>query len=160
MQCAVIEFARNVCGLPRANSSEFEPETPDPVIHLLSEQQGVTDKGATMRLGAQECRLREGTLARRVYGTAEVRERHRHRYEFNNAYAATFESHGMTLSGSEPSKGLVEIIEIPDHPWFIACQFHPELASRPNRPHPLFREFVRAAVAVAAAPVGRGGAGA
>ncbi len=147
MQCAVIEFARNVCGLEAANSSEFDPETAHPVIHLLPEQRGVVEMGATMRLGAQPCRLAEGSRARDIYRTAEVSERHRHRYEFNNDFAEIFEAKGMRLSGREPAKNLVEIIEIPAHPWFVACQFHPELASRPNRAHPLFREFVRAAVA-------------
>jgi CTP synthase len=157
MQCSVIEFARNVCGLERANSSEFDPETPHPVIHLLPEQQGVTDMGATMRLGEQPCRLADGSLAREVYGRGEVRERHRHRYEFNNDYTQIFESHGMRMSGREPAKNLVELIEIPEHPWFVACQFHPELASRPNRAHPLFREFVRAALVSAESGAGRGG---
>jgi CTP synthase len=151
MQCSVIEFARNVCGLERANSSEFDPETPHPVIHLLPEQRGVTDMGATMRLGEQPCRLADGSLAREVYGRGEVRERHRHRYEFNNDYTQIFETHGMRMSGREPAKNLVELIEIPAHPWFVACQFHPELASRPNRAHPLFREFVRAALASSSA---------
>jgi CTP synthase len=152
MQCAVIEFARNVCGLERANSSEFDPETPHPVIHLLPEQRHVVDKGATMRLGAQLCRLREDSIAREVYGRAEVHERHRHRFEFNNAYAEAFEARGMRLSGREPERDLVELIEIPDHPWFVACQFHPEFQSRPSRAHPLFREFVRAAGRVSLDP--------
>jgi len=147
MQCAVIEFARNVCGLDGANSSEFDPETAHPVIHLLPEQRGVVDMGATMRLGAQPCRLAEGSRAREVYRASDISERHRHRYEFNNAYAEIFEAKGIRLSGREPAKNLVEIVEIPAHPWFVACQFHPELASRPNRAHPLFREFVRAAAA-------------
>jgi CTP synthase len=152
MQCAVIEFARNVCGLEGANSSEFDPETPHPVIHLLPEQRGVVDKGATMRLGAQTCRLREDSIARAAYGRAEVHERHRHRYEFNNAYVEMFETRGMRLSGREPDRDLVEVIEIPDHPWFVASQFHPEFQSRPSRAHPLFREFVRAAGKVALDP--------
>ncbi|MFN0150207.1 MAG: CTP synthase [bacterium] len=147
MQCAVIEFARNVCGLDAANSSEFDPETAHPVIHLLPEQRGVVGMGATMRLGSQPCRLAEGSRARDIYRATEIAERHRHRYEFNNDFAAMFESKGMNLSGREPAKNLVEIVEIPAHPWFVACQFHPELASRPNRAHPLFREFVRAAAA-------------
>jgi len=157
MQCAAIEFARNVCGLAGAGSAEFDPETAHPVIHLLPEQRGVVEKGATMRLGAQTCRLREGSVVRAAYGRAEVAERHRHRYEFNNAYAELFESHGMRLSGIEPTRDLVEMIEIPDHPWFVACQFHPEFQSRPNRAHPLFREFVRAAARVEVSPVALSG---
>ncbi len=152
MQCAVIEFARNVCGLDGANSSEFDPETPHSVIHLLPEQRHVVDKGATMRLGAQLCRLREDSIAREAYGRADVHERHRHRFEFNNAYAEMFETRGMRLGGREPERDLVELIEIPDHPWFVACQFHPEFQSRPSRAHPLFREFVRAAGRVSLDP--------
>ncbi|HEX9824912.1 MAG TPA: CTP synthase, partial [Actinomycetota bacterium] len=146
LQCAVIEFARNVCGLESANSSEFDPATPDPVIDLLPEQQDVTDMGGTMRLGAQPCHVAPGTLAERAYGEAVVYERHRHRYEVNPAYHKVLLEHGMVFSGLNPDERLVEIIELPDHPFFIAGQFHPELKSRPTRPHPLFREFVGAAV--------------
>jgi len=147
LQCAVIEFARNVCGLAGAHSTEFDPATPHPVISLLDEQKNVVDKGGTMRLGAYPCRLGAGTLAMKAYGAPEVRERHRHRFEFNNGYRALFESHGMTFSGIYPEKDLVEIVECRDHPWFVAVQFHPEFKSRPTSAHPLFREFVAAAVA-------------
>jgi CTP synthase len=145
LQCAVIEFARNVCGLPEANSTEFDPDTPDPVIALLDSQLQVTDKGGTMRLGAYACMLREGTRARDIYGRAEISERHRHRWEVNNAYREPLSLHGMTISGTSPDGGLVEMIEISDHPWFVAGQFHPELKSRPTRPHPLFASFIEAA---------------
>ncbi|HYY08793.1 MAG TPA: CTP synthase [Actinomycetota bacterium] len=147
LQCAVIEFARHVCGLGDANSSEFAPGTPHAVIDLLPEQKNVTDLGATMRLGAQPCYLEPGTLAARCYGQEVVEERHRHRWEVNPAYHEVMRSHGMVISGSSQKGRLAEIIELPDHPFFIAGQFHPELRSRPTRPHPLFREFVGAAVA-------------
>ena len=147
LQCAVIEFARNVCGLEGANSSEFDPSTPHPVIDLLPEQEGVVDKGGTMRLGAYPAELLPGSLAERVYDKPVVSERHRHRYEVNPAYHAALQEHGMVLSGMSPDRRLVEIIELPDHPYFIAGQFHPELKSRPTRPHPLFRDFVGAALA-------------
>lgn len=146
LQCAVIEYARNVCGLSASNSAEFIRDTSDPVICLMDSQRRVTDMGGTMRLGAYPCRLREGSLAREIYGTEEVSERHRHRYEVNNTYRDLLESHGMTLSGKSPDGGLVEIIELPRHPWFLACQFHPELKSRPVRPHPLFASFIGAAL--------------
>jgi len=145
LQCAVIEFARNVCGLGEANSSEFDEDTPDPVIALLDSQLQVTTKGGTMRLGAYPCALKEGSHARRIYGAAEISERHRHRYEVNNAYRDVLADHGMTISGTSPDGGLVEMIEITDHPWFVAGQFHPELKSRPTRPHPLFASFIEAA---------------
>ncbi len=147
LQCAVIEFARNVCGLEGANSSEFDPSTPHPVIDLLPEQERVVDKGGTMRLGAYPAELLPGSLAERVYGEPVVSERHRHRFEVNPAYHAALQEHGMVLSGLSPDRRLVEIIELPDHPYFIAGQFHPELKSRPTRPHPLFRDFVGAALA-------------
>ncbi|TMK96563.1 MAG: CTP synthase [Actinobacteria bacterium] len=147
LQCAVIEFARNVCGLEGANSSEFDPSTPHPVIDLLPEQEGVVDKGGTMRLGAYPAELLPGSLAERVYDKPVVSERHRHRYEVNPAYHGALQEHGMVLSGMSPDRRLVEIIELPDHPYFIAGQFHPELKSRPTRPHPLFRDFVGAALA-------------
>ncbi len=153
LQCAVIEFARNVCGLPAANSSEFDPATPDPVIDLLPEQEGVTDKGGTMRLGAQPCHLVPGTLASAVYDGAEVvYERHRHRYEVNPAYHGILREHGLVLSGASPDGRLVEMIELQGHPFFVAGQFHPELKSRPTRPHPLYRDFVGAALARRHAP--------
>jgi CTP synthase len=146
MQVATIEFARNVVGWQEANSSEFDPSAPQKVIDLMADQSGILEKGGTMRLGAYRCTLREGSLARRAYGKAEVEERHRHRYEFNNKYAAQLQSRGLMLSGKCVGRELVEIIELPDHPWFLAVQFHPELKSRPHEPHPLFVDFVRAAL--------------
>jgi CTP synthase len=147
LQCAVIEFARNVCGLEGANSSEFEPTTPHPVIDLLPEQQGVVDMGGSMRLGAYPCHLLEGSRAFEAYGGEKVvYERHRHRYEVNPAYHRALQEHGMVFSGISPDGRLVEIIELADHPFFVAGQFHPELKSRPTRPHPLFRDFVGAAL--------------
>jgi CTP synthase len=145
MQCAVVEFARHACGLPNANSSEFDPATPDPVIDLLPEQRDVIDMGATMRLGAQACHLVPGTRAALAYGEDVVFERHRHRYEVNPEYRKVLEDHGLVVSGVSPDDRLVEIIELPDHPFFVAGQFHPELKSRPTRPHPLYRDFVGAA---------------
>ena len=144
LQCAVIEFARNELGLANANSSEFEPSTPHPVIDLMPDQEGVM-KGGTMRLGAYSCVLQSGSLAAGTYGESEVRERHRHRWEVNPAYMEQLESAGMQLSGRSPDGQLVEIVEIPAHPFFLAVQFHPELKSRPERPHPLFKRFVAAA---------------
>jgi CTP synthase len=147
LQCAVIEFARNVCGLEGANSSEFDPATVDAVIDLLPEQKDVTDMGATMRLGAQPCYLEPGTLAAKAYDADVVEERHRHRWEVNPAYHDALRAGGLRISGSSQKGRLAEIIELDGHPFFIAGQFHPELRSRPTRPHPLFREFVGAAVA-------------
>jgi CTP synthase len=147
MQLAVVEFARDVCGLDQASSSEIDPDSPHPVVHLMEEQKDVTDKGGSMRLGAYPCVLREGTRALAAYGTAEISERHRHRWEINNNYRDTLERHGMVLSGLSPDGKLVEMIELPDHPYFVACQFHPEFKSRPLDPHPLFAAFVEAAVA-------------
>jgi len=146
LQVAVIEFARTVCGLDNANSSEFDPTTPHPVIDLLPEQHGVVDMGATMRLGAQPCDLQPGTRARAAYGGDAVMERHRHRYEVNPEYHRALSEHGMVFSGWSPNRLLVEIIELPGHPFFMAGQFHPELRSRPTRSHPMFREFVGAAL--------------
>ena len=145
MQVMVIEFARHVFGKDEVNSTEFAPSTRIPVISLLSEQSGVHDKGGTMRLGGYPCRLQPGTRAQEAYGVDEVVERHRHRYEFNNAYSAILESHGLVASGVSPDGTLVEISELRDHPWMVGSQFHPEFRSRPNRPHPLFRDFVGAA---------------
>jgi len=145
MQVAVIEFARHICHLKDANSTEFDPKTPHPVIHLMEEQQYVEMVGGTMRLGAYSCKLKRGTLARKAYGKVLISERHRHRYEFNNAYREKLESKGLTFSGFSPDGLLVEIIELPAHPFYIGVQFHPEFKSRPNKPHPLFREFIRAA---------------
>lgn len=146
MQCAVIEFARNVCGLAGADTTENRPDCPHPVICLMEEQKQVTQKGATMRLGAWPCKLLEGTLARKIYNADIVHERHRHRYEFNNAYRKIFEEHGMRFSGTSPDGKLVEIMELPRHPWFITVQFHPEFRSTPIKPHPLFVSFVAAAI--------------
>ena len=146
MQCAVIEFARNVLGLDRANSTEFAEDTPHPVICLLEDQKTVTDKGGTMRLGAQPCVLQEGSRARHAYAQAEVMERHRHRYEFNPEYRRQFEAGGMQPTGTSPSGQLVEVVEIPAHPWFLAVQYHPEFKSKPLAPHPLFNGFVEAAL--------------
>jgi CTP synthase len=145
MQTAIIEFARNVVGLDEAHSSEFAPECENAVVSLMESQQHVTDMGGTMRLGAYPCRLQPGTKSAAAYGLPEVSERHRHRYEVSNAYRDTFVQHGLLLSGLSPDGSLVEMIELPDHPWFIGCQFHPELQSRPTRPHPLFAGFVGAA---------------
>jgi len=144
MQVAIIEFARHVAGLDDSNSSEFAPECGHPVISLLESQQGVQDIGGTMRLGTYPCRLRPGSKAAEIYGQPEISERHRHRYEVSNQYRERFQQQGMRLSGLSPDGSLVEMIELPDHPYFVACQFHPELKSRPTRPHPLFSAFVAA----------------
>ena len=146
LHMAVIEFARHVCGLAGANSTEIDPKTPHPVIALLDEQQRITDKGGTMRLGTQDCRLSAGR-ARDAYGADLVRERHRHRYEVNPAYRRVLEEHGLACTGINPQRQLVEVIEIPDHPWFVGVQYHPEFRSKPTAAHPLFREFGRAAAA-------------
>ena len=146
MQTAIIEFARNVIGLDDSHSSEFSPECADPVISLMESQQHLTDMGGTMRLGAYPCRLGVGTRAAAIYGVPQVSERHRHRYEVSNAYRDQFVEHGLTLSGLSPDGSLVEIVELQTHPWYIGCQFHPELQSRPTRPHPLFASFIAAAV--------------
>jgi len=146
MQTAIIEFARNVLKLDDSHSSEFAPECENPVVSLMESQQHVTDMGGTMRLGAYPCRLARGSKAAEVYGVPEVSERHRHRYEVSNQYRDMFVEHGLRLSGLSPNGSLVEIVEIADHPWFIGCQFHPELQSRPTRPHPLFAGLVAAAM--------------
>lgn len=146
MQIASIEFARNVCGLKGANSTEFDPATPYPIIALLDEQKEVTGKGGSMRLGAWPALLRKGSMAHRIYGQTEIAERHRHRYEFNSAYRAQMEEKGLVISGTSPDGALVEIIENRDHPWFVAVQFHPEFLSKPETPHPLFREFIKASI--------------
>ncbi|MFN9540532.1 MAG: CTP synthase [Planctomycetota bacterium] len=146
MQCAVIEFARNVVGLAGANSTEFEKDTPYPVVCLLDEQQIISEKGGTMRLGAQVADLAPDSRAAECYGSAQVQERHRHRYEFNNQYRKQFEAHGMTFSGTSKQGSLVEVVELPEHPWFVAVQYHPEFKSKPTQPHPLFSGFVQAAV--------------
>ena len=154
MHVAVSEFARNVAGLDGANSTEMDPETPYPVIDLLPEQKAVEDLGGTMRLGAQAVELVEGTRARELYGEQVVHERHRHRYEVNNQYRPQLVEQGLTVSGTFQEGRLVEIVELPDHPWFVASQFHPEFKSRPTRPAPLFREFVGAALARARSRAG------
>jgi CTP synthase len=146
LHCAVIEFARNECGLDGANSSEFEPHTPHPVIDLMDEQRSVVDKGGTMRLGSYPAKLIGGTTVQRAYGEEVVYERHRHRYEVNNRYRAKLEEAGMVWSGLSPDDRLVEFLELPGHPFFVATQAHPEFKSRPDRPHPLFAAFVRAAL--------------
>jgi CTP synthase len=146
MQCAVIEFARNACGLKEANSTEFKPQTKYPVINLLEEQKKIKDYGGTMRLGAYPCKIKRSTLAFKVYNKSAIKERHRHRYEFNNKYRKIFEKKGMVFSGIYPKKNLVEIVELKSHPYFIAVQFHPEFKSKPDQCHPLFREFIKAAL--------------
>jgi CTP synthase len=156
MQCAVIEFARNVCGL-KANSSEFDMNTPSPVIYLMEkwydfrknkveERNEAAQKGGTMRLGAYPCKIDKNSKAYEAYGLKDISERHRHRYEFNNAFKGIFTKHGMNISGASPDGELVEIVEIEDHPWFLGCQFHPEFKSRPLDPHPLFRSFIGASL--------------
>ncbi len=149
MQCAVVEYARNVAGMPGANSSEFDQSTPYPVIDLLPEQKDVEAMGGTMRLGSYPCKLSRSGKAPKSYGERTIHERHRHRYEVNNALRPKLVEAGMKISGTSPDKRLVEIIELPDHPWFVATQFHPEFKSRPTRPHPLFRDFVGAATELA-----------
>ena len=145
MQCATIEFARNVAGLAGAHSTEFDPDTPHPVIDIMSDQRGL-QKGGTMRLGAYRCALRAGSRSREFYGDEIVNERHRHRYEFNNAYREKLEKAGLFIGGVNPERDLVEIVELHDHPYFVAVQYHPEFKSKPTRPHPLFREFIAAAI--------------
>ena len=156
MQLAVIEYARHKAGLENANSTEFDQNTPDPVIGLITEwmtEEGEvekrdhdSDKGGTMRLGGQTCYLTEGTLAHETYGTDEVVERHRHRYEFNNNYSKVLTDNGLVLSGYSHDKSLVEMVELPDHPWFLACQSHPEFTSHPRTGHPFFTGFITAAI--------------
>ncbi len=158
MQLAVVEFARDVLDLSRANSTELDELTPDPVIYLIKEwfdyrsnkmqvRDSESDLGGTMRLGAYPCILKEDSNAFRAYGMKEISERHRHRFEFNNEYRQTLEKGGLTISGASPDNNLVEIVEITDHPWFLGCQFHPEFKSKPMKPHPLFRDFISAALA-------------
>jgi CTP synthase len=146
LQCAVIEFGRNVCHLEGAHSTEFDKNAPHPVICLLDEQKKITQKGGTMRLGAQPTRLDPDSVAATCYGTTNISERHRHRYEFNNVYRQQFAAHGMRFSGLSPDGSLVEVIELPEHPWFVAVQYHPEFKSKPTTPQPLFAGFVGAAV--------------
>ncbi len=148
MQCAVIEFARDVCGLKGANSTEFNPDTKYPVISLLEEQKHIKNVGGTMRLGAYPCKIKRNSLAFRVYAKTLISERHRHRYEFNNKYKKLLEKKGMALSGIYPNKNLAEIIELKNHPYFIAVQYHPEFKSKPDKPNPLFRDFIKASLSV------------
>jgi CTP synthase len=147
MQCMTIEYARNVCGIKDATSSEFTPDTEHAVIYKLRDLLGVEELGGTMRLGAYPCKLKEGSLARRIYGAAEISERHRHRYEVNQKYMATLIDHGLVISGLSPDGKFVEMVELPDHPWFLGCQFHPEYKSKPTEPHPLFVSYIGAALA-------------
>ncbi len=147
MQVATIEFARNVCGIKDANSTEFDKDTQTPVISLLEEQHGVQNKGASMRLGTWPTKIVPGTLAEKIYGDTEVMERHRHRYEFNMKYRERMNAKGFVISGTSPDGALAELIELRDHPYFVGCQYHPEFQSKPNKPHPLFKSFIAAAVA-------------
>jgi CTP synthase len=146
LQTAVIEFSRSVCGIQTAHSAEWDEKTPDPVICLMDSQRKVTDLGGTQRLGAMTARLKAGSRAAEIYGAQEISERHRHRYEVNNDYREMLEEKGLRISGLSPDGNLVEMIEVPSHPWFVATQAHPELKSRPDQPHPLFASFVAAAV--------------
>src|ERR1019366_8110 len=146
LQCAVIEFARNVVGLTDANSAEFDRNTPFPVVCMLNEQFAITDKGGTMRLGKYPCILTEGSLAHQAYQSREVEERHRHRFEFNNQFRAQFEANGLFVTGTSPNGKLVEVVELRDHPWFLAVQCHPEFKSKPTKAHPLFQSFIHACV--------------
>jgi CTP synthase len=145
MQTMVIEYARNVCGLERADSTEFDPGTPHRVIFKLRELKGIDELGGTMRLGAWPCHLAEGSIAHKAYGTRDISERHRHRYEFNREYQERLEAGGLKITGETPDQTYVEICEIPGHPWFLGCQFHPEFKSKPMEPHPLFKSFIGAA---------------
>ena len=146
MQCMVVEFARNVCGVEGATSSEFDTETTEPIIYMLRDLLGVEDMGGTMRLGAYPCELTEGSLAHRVYGATSISERHRHRYEVNQKYLSTLTDSGLVVSGLSPDKKFVEMVELPDHVWFLGCQFHPEYKSKPTDPHPLFVSYIKAAL--------------
>jgi CTP synthase len=146
MQCAVVEFARSVLGHSDANSTEFDQATDHPVIWLMDDQQSVRERGGTMRLGAWPCDLAPGSLAHKAYDAAHIHERHRHRYELNNSYRRAFQEHGLAATGLSPDGTIVEIIELRDHPWFVAVQFHPEFKSKPTRAHPLFRDFIAAAL--------------
>jgi len=146
MQCAVIEYARNVLGWKDAHTTEIIDDCTRPVIHIMDDQKEVTDKGGTMRLGAYKCKLLDGTKISDAYSEEVVKERHRHRYEFNNTYLEEFENNGMIATGKNPETGLVEVVEIPTHPWFVGAQFHPEYKSTVEKPHPLFMAFVKAAM--------------
>ena len=146
MQCAVIEFARNVCGMTQANSTEFDHNTQYPVISLLEEQEIIAEKGGTMRLGAYHCEFTTDSKIKGIYDKESVMERHRHRFEFTSKYRKAFEEKGMRIGGIYPRNNLVETVEIPEHPWFIGVQYHPEFKSKPVNPHPLFRDFIRASI--------------
>jgi CTP synthase len=146
MQCAIIEYGRNVCGMENANSREFDPGTAYPVVSLLEDQEIIVEKGGTMRLGAYLCEFRDDSLIKKIYGTSSVMERHRHRFEFTLRYKETFEKHGLVFGGSHMDERLMETIEVPGHPWFFATQFHPEFKSKPVKPHPLFKDFIRASL--------------
>jgi CTP synthase len=146
MQITVIEFARHVLGLKTAHSTEFDPQTVDPVIHLMESQKSVVTKGGTMRLGSFDCTLTAGSKAREAYGTDQIKERHRHRFEYNDAYRARLEAAGLRVGGVNPQSGLVEIVEVKDHPWMVGVQYHPEFKSKPNQAHPLFAAFIKATV--------------
>ena len=146
MQCAVVEYAKNVMGLKDAASSEVNPNSSNIMIHLMEDQKKITSKGGTMRLGAYNCKLAKGSLAHKIYGKSNIEERHRHRYEFNNEYLERIEAAGMKASGVNPDNGLIEIIELPSHPFFVGVQFHPELKSTVENPHPIFVAFVKAAM--------------
>ncbi|MCK5077417.1 MAG: gamma-glutamyl-gamma-aminobutyrate hydrolase family protein, partial [Calditrichia bacterium] len=146
MQCAVIEFARNICNLTGANSTEFNKETPHPVIDIMEDQKNIKNMGGTMRLGSYPCKLSLNTISRNAYGKEMIFERHRHRFEFNNSYRDIMEDKGLILSGVSPDNTLVEMIELKEHPFFVGCQFHPELQSRAMNAHPLFKELVKAAI--------------
>ena len=145
MQMAVAEFARNVCGMTGANSTEFGA-TEYPVIDIMEDQKSVTEKGGTMRLGLYPCKLTEGSLSRKIYGEDLIYERHRHRWEYNNAFRKQLTEAGLSIAGMSPDERLVEIVEVKDHPWFVGVQFHPEFKSRPNKPQKLFADFIRASV--------------
>jgi CTP synthase len=146
MQVTVIEFARHVLGLKQAHSTEFAPQTSDPVIHLMESQKGVVTKGGTMRLGVYDCQLTPGSKARAAYGQDRIQERHRHRFEYNDAYRQRLESAGLLVGGVNPQTGLVEIVEVKDHPFMVGVQYHPEFKSKPNHAHPLFAAFIKAAI--------------
>jgi len=146
MQCAIIEFARNILGYENAHSTEMEPNTPHPVVDIMESQKSITVKGGTMRLGAFDCNLTEGSIAEKSYNKQKIQERHRHRYEFNNVYLEEINKAGLVATGINPESGLVEIVELEGHPWFVGVQFHPELKSRVTQPHPLFVNFIDAAI--------------
>jgi CTP synthase len=146
MQVMCVEFARNVLGIKAANSTEMDSSTPHPVISLLSEQKGIANLGGTMRLGAYTCQIQPGSKAHAAYGKTTISERHRHRWEFNNTYKAQYEKAGFLFSGTWQNGGLCEIAEIPDHPWMVGVQYHPEFQSKPSQPHPLFRDFIAASI--------------